>query len=375
MAAELNIRPVTGRRDLMAFIKLPWRIYRDYPHWVPALIAERKKILDRRHNPFFQHAQAEYYLAERDGQAVGRIAAIINHAHNDFHQDRNGFFGFFEAIEDEQVFRALLDGAKAWLRARGMTGMLGPMNPSTNDELGFLLEGYDQPPMVMMPYTPPYYIRLMEKCGMQKAKDLLAYSVTAEGVQESEKLHALVAEVRSKLGVKLRPVRMKELERELALIRQVYNDAWSKNWGFVPMTEAEFRHTADDLKQILDPEVALLAFIGERPVAFVVALPDINEILIKIRNGRLFPTGFLKFLLRKGKIKRVRAITLGVINELQHTGIGPLMYVEIVQRGKERGYAKGEMSWVLEDNVAMNRGAQLLGGKVTKKYRVYQTAL
>lgn len=375
MATEVNIRAVATKRELMAFIKLPWRIYRDYPHWVPALIAERKKILDRRHNPFFQHAQAEYYLAERDGEVVGRIAAIINHAHNDFHHDRNGFFGFFEAIEHEQVFRALLDGAKAWLRARGMTGMLGPMNPSTNDELGFLLEGHDQPPMLMMPYTPPYYIQLMEKNGMQKAKDLLAYQVTTKGVQESEKLHALVAEVRGKFEVAVRPVRRNELESELVLIREIYNDAWSKNWGFVPMTDAEFRHTANDLKQILDPEIALLAFIGARPVAFLVALPDINEILIRIRNGRLFPTGFLKFLFGKRKIKSVRVITLGVINELQHTGIGPLMYLEIVQRGKKRGYAQGEMSWILEDNLPMNRGAQLLGGRVTKKYRVYQTAL
>lgn len=375
MSAELSIRTVTTKRDLMAFIKLPWRIYRDYPHWVPPLIAERKKILDRRHNPFFQHAQAEYFLAERNSEPIGRIAAIINHAHNDFHHDKNGFFGFFEAVEDEQIFCALLDAAREWLMVRGMSTVLGPMNPSTNDEIGFLLEGYDQPPMLMMPYTPPYYIRLMEKCGMEKAKDLLAYLVTAEGVQESQKLHELVAEVRSKLGVTVRPLHVGELDRELVHIRQIYNDAWSNNWGFVPMTEAEFQHTANDLKQILDPEVALLAFIGERPVAFLVALPDINEILIRIRGGRLFPTGFIKFLLGKNKIKNIRVITLGVIKELQHTGIGALMYLEIVQRGKKRGYVQGEMSWILEDNVPMNRGAQLLGGHVTKKYRVYQAAL
>ena len=371
----LRIRVVATKRDLATFIKLPWKIYKDYPQWVPPLISERKKMLDRQHNPFFQHSQAEYFLAERNGEVVGRIAAIVNHAHNEFHHDQNGFFGFFEAVEDEEVFRALLTAAQDWLRARGMTGVLGPMNPSSNDDMGCLLQGYDQPPAVMMPYNPPYYITLMEKCGMQKAKDLLAYFLKSAEAQESEKLKAIAAEVRAKLGVSVRPVRINDLERELVLIRQVYNDAWSNNWGFVPMTEAEFQHTANDLKQILDPEVALLAFIGDRPVAFLVGLPDINEILIKIRDGRLFPTGFIKFLLGKNKIRTVRVITLGVIRDLQQTGMGALMYLEIVQRGKKRGYVKGEMSWILEDNAAMNRGAQLLGGSVSKKYRIYQAPL
>ncbi len=375
MAGNIDIRPVQSTKDLMKFIKLPWKIYQNDPNWVPPLIMDRKKFLDRNKNPFFKENPTEFYLAYRNGEPVGRIAAILNHRHNEYHQDKTGFFGFLEAVNDRAVFEALLETAKNWLRERDRDCMMGPMNPSTNDEVGFLLEGFDTPPYFMMTHTPPYYIEMMETLGYEKAKDLYAFLITEKDLSNNQKLSRVATAIRKKYPVKIRPVDMKNFRRELELVRQIYNDAWAPNWGFVPMSEAEFDFVANDFKQIINPEIALIGEFKGEAVGFLLALPDYNQVFIKIRNGRLFPFGIFTFLMNRKKIGQMRVITLGIKRQYQTFGLGALFYEEIIRRGLAQGITRAEMSWVLEDNELMNKAAKLLGGYVYKKYRIYQTAL
>ncbi len=369
--SDITVKPVRSRSELMAFVKLVWKINEGDPNWVPPLLMDRLKILNKEKNPFFKHAEAEYYLAYKNGAVVGRIAAITNQMHNDFHNDNIGFFGFLEGINDPEVFKALLDTAENWLKEKGKDGMIGPMNPSTNDEIGFLVEGFDTPPYMMMTHNPPYYDQIMEKLNYEKAKDVLAYYIHKDTIVINDKLKHVTNEIRQKSGVQIRAIDMKDFENELERVRAVYNNAWAKNWGFVPMTPEEFDFIADDFKKIIDPRLVLLAEIKGKPVGFSLALPDYNRVFKKIPNGRLFPTGWIKFLTEKKKINSLRVITLGVIQELQQSGLGGLFYLETFERGTAVGYDSAEMSWILEDNELMNRAARLLGGKPYKRYRIY----
>jgi GNAT superfamily N-acetyltransferase len=373
--ADIEIKTVSRNKELKTFIKFPWQIYKNDSSWVPPLIMDRKKLLDRDHNPFFQHAEMDLFLAYRDGKLVGRNAAIINHNHNKFHNDKTGFFGFFESVDDEEVSTKLMDHAAAWLKERGYDKILGPCNPSTNDEVGCLIEGFDTPPYIKMCHNPPYYPNLMEKYGMKKAKDLYAWHLDVRETEIPEKLFRVSEAAINKFKVKIRNVRLKDLKNELTLIREVYNNAWSKNWGFVPFTEEEITHAADDLKQIAWEELLLLAEINGRPVGFSITLPNINEILIKIRNGKLFPFGLFKLLRGMKKIKNVRVVILGIIKEYQHIGFGAVFYLESLKRAKAMGLNGGEMSWILEDNVPMNKAIELVGSDLYKTYRLYEKAL
>lgn len=372
---NIQIKPVKNRHDLMTFIKFQWKVNQGDPNWVPPLLIDRLKVLDREKNPFYKHAEAEFYMAYQNGEPVGRIAAITNQMHNDFHKDNAGFFGFLEGVNDPDVFKALLDTARDWLKERGKDQMLGPMNPSTNDEIGFLIDGFDTPPFIMMTHNPPYYKEIMEKLGYEKAKDVLAYYIHKDHIHIGKKLLGVTQAIREKTKVKIRAVNMKNFDEELAKVREVYNNAWARNWGFVPLTEEEIDFIADDFKKIIDPELVLLAEIAGRPIGFSLALPNLNEILKDIPNGRLFPTGWIKFLLNRKKIHSLRVITLGVIQEYQKSGIGGLFYLETFQRGVKNGYDSAEMSWILEDNELMNRAARLLGGDPYKTYRIYGTSL
>ncbi len=373
--SHVTIKPVENRKELMQFIKLVWKINANDPNWVPPLIMDRLKVLNKKKNPFFKHAEAEYFLAYRDGEVVGRIAAITNQMHNDFHKDNIGFFGFLEGVNDPRVFEALLETAKDWLREKGKDAMIGPMNPSTNDEIGFLIEGFDTPPFFMMTHNPPYYKEIMEKLKYEKAKDVYAYYIHKDTIIISDKLLRVTEGIRKKFKVKIRAVNLKDFDAELERIRYVYNNAWARNWGFVPMTPEEFDFIAADFKKIIDPRLVLIAEIEGKPVGFSLALPDYNKVFAKIKNGRLFPTGWLTFLRERKKIKSLRVITLGVVQELQRSGIGGLFYLETFQRGTKAGYVDAEMSWILEDNDLMNRAARLLGGDPYKIYRIYGTSL
>lgn len=372
---NIQIKTVETKKELIDFIKLAWKTNAGDPNWVPPLMMDRLNILDKKKNPFFKHAEAEYFLAYRDGELVGRIAAIDNRNHNEFHQDNAGFFGFLEGVNDQAVFEALLDTAKNWLKERGKSEMMGPMNPSTNDEIGFLIDGFDTPPYFMMTHNPRYYPEIMDQLGYEKAKDVYAYYIDKDIVQVSDKLRNVSVQTRQKFGVDIRTIRMNEFDAELERVRSIYNDAWAKNWGFVPLTPEEINYIADDFKKIIDPELVLIGEINGQPIGFLLALPNYNEVFSKIPNGKLFPTGWLKFLIHRKKIKNLRVITLGIIQKLQKSGIGGLFYLDIIERGIKCGYYSAEMSWILEDNDLMNRAARLLGGEPYKIYRIYGTPL
>lgn len=372
----MKIRQVQSKKDLSNFIKFPWKIYKNDPFWVPPLISERKDFFNPQKNPFFKHSEVVFYLAEKDGETAGRICGILNRNHISFHQEKAGFFGFFECVKDFEVAKSLLDEAKVWLKSKGMEIMRGPMNFSTNDELGFLLEGFDSPPVFMMTYNPPYYLDLMEKYGMQKAKDLFAYYFD-KTYKPPDRVVRMGERIVNKQDVRVRCINPKNFEQEIQKIKRIYNSAWSKNWGFVPMTDEEFDHLAKNLKMIVDPYMVFIAEVDGEPAGFSLALPDLNLVLKRL-NGKFFPFGLLKLLwhtkVRK-TIDGVRILTMGVIPEYQKRGIDNVFYLRTIRDGIKRGYRWAEMSWVLEDNLLMNRVLKILGARLYKKYRIYEMML
>lgn len=359
------------------FIKAQWNFYRDDPYWVPPLVMERKKLLSTTKNPFFRHAEMQLFLAKRDGEIVGRIAAIVNHNHNLTHKDTVGFFGFFECVQDQGVATALFTAAEQWLRDRGMTHIRGPVNPSMNDECGLLVHGFDGPPVILMTYNPPYYADLIEGAGFAKAKDLYAYLIRQENYR-SEKLLRLAERIQERNGVTFRNIELKEktqFRRDVETIKQMYNTAWSPNWGFVKMTDDEFEFLAADLKQIADPEYIFFAEIKGKPAGFILCLPDVNQAMIHNKKGGLLGAGY-HLLTKKKKIDLLRIVILGVLPEYQKLGIDALLYHEIGVRSEPRGIKAGEASWILEDNEMMNRGAtQVMHGERYRTYRMYQKEL
>ena len=372
--AQVEIVPVTDRDALRQFIRLPWKIYRRDPFWVPPLILDMKKLLDKSRHPFFMHSTADFFLALRSGEVVGRIAAILNNNHNRFHNERTGFFGFFESVDDRSIAAALLDHAAQWARERGMAELRGPMNYSTNDTAGILIEGFESCPCIMMPHNPGYYGRLIENAGFDKAMDLYAWwLLTEKGL--SPKIIRVGEKVLKDESLRIRTINMKKFEEEVGIIKAIYNDAWSANWGFVPMTDAEFEHLAKDLKPVVDPRVVLIAEKNGEPAAFSLALPDFNQALKKI-NGRLLPFGLPMLLYHSRHIRQVRVLALGIAKRMQNwNGIGAALYYESFRRGVEAGYNSCEFSWTLENNDLINRSMQLFGAQIYKRYRIYRRAL
>jgi GNAT superfamily N-acetyltransferase len=360
------------RPELMdQFIKLPFRLYKDDPKWVPPLISAEQKMMDPRRNPFYDHSDAAHFLIEHEGRIAGRISAIDNKLHNQVQNEKTGFWGYFESENDPAVSGALFDAAADWLRKRGLTRMLGPVNPSINDPSGLLIEGFEWSPFVLMTYNPRFYPLLVEKSGLKKAMDLIAWILTHQDL-DRERIDRVAELIRKRSEVSVRFIDLSKLDRELDIIKDVYNDAWEKNWGFVPMTEAEVRFQADDLKSILLPEFGYIAEKQGRPVGFAFALPDINIILKKCK-GSLLPFGwwhFLKFNLRK--IPTLRLMALGVRKEFHKSGIGTLFYQKVIEEGLKRNYTAAECSWILETNDLMNRPIQQMGGKRYKTYRLYE---
>ena len=366
------VREVGSGSDLRRFIKFPWSIYKGDPNWVPPLIMGQKSKFDRVNNPFFKHSTAQFFLAEKDGKITGRIAAIINDNHNKFHEENIGFFGFFECVNDQETADALFKRAVEYLRGEGVVLMRGPANFSSNDDWGFLTDAFVKPPMVMMPYNPPYYLDLAENFGLKKAMDLYAYWMNSD--QMTERVMRAAEIIKKRTRATFRNINVKDFTAEVELIRRVYNSAWSRNWGFVPMTESEFNHAAKDLKQIINPKLVFIAESEGKPVGFSLAVPDVNQALIHL-NGRLFPFGLLKLLYYMKRIHTVRVITMGVIPEYQKRGIDAVFYYETFKAGTEMGFDAGEFSWILESNEMMNRAAENMGSKVYKTYRLYDYLL
>ena len=371
----ITIRSVEGTSGRNEFIKAQWAFYKDDPNWVPPLLMDRRKILDPKKNAFFQHAKMQLFIAEKDGKLAGRIAAITNENHNRTHEDSLGFFGFFESINDQGVASALFDAAAVWLRERGMTAMRGPFNPSVNDEIGLLIEGLNQPAVILMTYNPPYYPALFEGYGLSKSKDLYAYLLHNELVT-TPKLERGQQLVRDRFKITVRGLDWKNLDKEFLIIKDLYNRSWQKNWGAVALTDPEFDALAKDLSQVVG-KFKDLVFIAEKdgvPAGFTLCLPDINQVLLHNPKGRLLPAVW-KLMTKSKDIDLVRIIALGVLQEYQGKGIDAVMYWETVTRAAKHGILKGEASWVLEDNLMMNRGAELMNSERYKTYRIYDKAL
>ena len=329
--------------------------------------------MDTAKNPFYKHAAAEFFLARRNDEIVGRIAAIVNDHHNKEHNERAGFFGFFECINDQSVADALFQAAAEWLKARGMATMRGPASPSVNDEYGLLVDGFDRSPVVLMPYNPQYYVELIEKAGFTKAKDLYAYYVNKE-TAITERLTRISEIVRKKEGLTFRSLNMKDFANEVKRLKDLYNRAWQYNWGAVPMTDEEFDALAKDLKPVVVPELVIIAEYKGTPIGFALSLPDLNIALKHNTRGYLLP-GLWRLFRYKKHIDFIRIIVLGVVPEYKNTGAGGVLFYETARRAVEHGYPHGEASWVLEDNTMMNRGAELLNAERTKTYRIYERAL
>jgi GNAT superfamily N-acetyltransferase len=366
----IEIRKVETKKDLKSFIRFPWAVYQGDPHWVPPLIMEMKDRLNRRKHPFFEHAEADYYLALRDGRPVGRIAAILDRNHNEAHQEKTAFFGLYESFNDPDVARALIDTAAAWGAARGMDRLRGPVNLSMNDECAFLLEGFDAPPVVMMTYNPRYYLGLMDTCGLEKAKDLYAFLKGRER-KLSPKAEEFLERLRRSNQFSFRTLTKARLQQDALNIAAIYNAGWQKNWGFVPWTDSEMKHMAKNLAQFADLDLVFFAEHKGRTVGFAAALPDFNQVFRKM-NGRLFPFGILKFLAGRRKINGVRAIVFGVVPEFMHTGLAYLLYDEFEKAIIAKGHEWCELSWQLEDNQAINHFAASIGAVLYRKYRIYE---
>jgi GNAT superfamily N-acetyltransferase len=357
-------------KTLKEFVELPYTLYRNDPHWVPPLRIAVKDLLNRAKHPFYKNAEAEFFLARRNGRPLGRVAAILDHAHNRFHNEQAGFFGFFDCVDDIEVAEALLTSARRWLFEKGARLLRGPFNPSTNYECGILVDGFDSDPMVMMTYNFPYYATLMDRLGLRKAKDLLAY-ISAPDLVQLPKIQRAANRVLKRTGVRVRPINMKDFTGEVERVWEVYCSAWSRNWGFVPMSREEFLLQGKDMKQILKPDLVLIGEAGGKMVGFALALPDVNHAL-KPANGRLFPTGLLKILYHQSRVRDVRVLALGVVPEHRASGVAAAFYARLVENARNLGYQRCEMSWILEDNVLMNRSLEVMGAKRYKTYRIYE---
>jgi GNAT superfamily N-acetyltransferase len=375
MTAGLHVRPVAGRAERERFLRFPWRIYERDPNWVPPLLSDVRAALDPRKHPFHQHAEVATFLAWRDGAAVGRIAAIVNRAHNEFHDDRTGFFGLFECVDEQLVADALLRTAEAWLRERGMDAVQGPMNFSTNEEVcspGIVVDGFHRPPVILMGHSPPYYRRLMEGAGYEKAKDLIAYWL--EGREPPSRIKRAYDRLQRDGSVRLRSLEMKDLAAEIDRIQQVYNSAWERNWGFVPLTAIEIEHMAKHLRPVVNPRLCALAEVNGEVVGFALGLPDYN-IALRHADGRLFPLGIFKLLWHRRRIDTARTITLGLKPGFRNRGLDAAMITHIYIEGNSVGIWRSECSWILEDNWDMRRGLERIGAVPDKTYRLYGRTL
>jgi hypothetical protein len=367
------VNPSSGK-DLLEFIKFPLNLYSQSPYYVPHLVFERKSFFNPKKNPFFKHADVEYYLAlSDDGEVLGRISAHVDWNYVKFQEEKSGFFGFFDCVDDAEVAGVLFERVFDFHRKKGMELVLGPMNFNTNDEVGLLVKGFDTIPFIMMPYNYPYYQSLIEASGFDRIKDLYAYHIKYDGTVP-EFIHRISERIKNRHGIRLRNFSLKDFETDLQLVKKIYNSAWEKNWGFVPMTDDDIDYLAANMKQLMDPSLSYFAYVGDQPAGFFLALPDYNLIFKKM-NGQLFPFGFLKLLWGKRSIDRLRVLVMGIIAEHRKSGIEAAMFDEIYRAGPANGYFEGEVSWILEDNVVMNRLIERIVEHPYKICRIYGKSL
>ena len=373
---SVEVAPVSSRRDVREFIELPFRLHSNAEQWIPPLRIERHAFLSPRFNAFFEHGEAQLFLARREGRVVGRISAQIDTAFNDFHDNAWGMFGFLELEEDPEVMRALLDAAAGWLAARGRDLMVGPMDFTMNDESGVLIEGFDREPMIRQAWQPPYYQRLCEGAGLEKCVDTFMWSLHISGRENVMPIiWDLAEQLEPKHGITIRKMSRRRLREDLDAFAEIYNEAWSRNFGFVPYSKTDLDAYAQELHIVFDRDWFMVAEDAEgKTVGMAITVPDINQVLKKM-NGRIFPTGWWHYLNRRRIVDRCRVGFLGVRPAYQHTGVAAGLYAEHFDMAEQTRVKGGEMGWILETNKAMNRAMEAMGGEIVKKYRVYQRTL
>ncbi len=376
----IEVKPVVSKKEWKAFYNLPHSIYKDDPNWVAQLRPMVEEALDNKKNPFYKHAIREPFLAYRNGVVVGRIVGVVDQNHNEHQKETTAFFGFYEAIDDQEVANALLETVKTWALSKGMNKIRGPASPSTNHECALLIDGFDQPPVVMMTYNPKYYATQFENWGLAKAKDFFTWAGHPYSTIEPRLLKH-IERIKKRKKITIRPIDYGTFKEDLEILHDIYNDAWKHNWGFVPMNKEEFFFAAKNFKMFADRHLIMLIFVDGEPAGFTGCLPDLNQGLKKLKNGKLFPFGFLKLIWdikgpgRKKTITRIRIITLGMKKKFNFLGLGPIIYQEIMKVCKDREYPDAEAGWVLEDNHQMNDALKQISFKKNKTYRIYDRSL
>lgn len=373
-AEQTSITFVSDKNEFKTFLNYPYKLYKGDPHWIAPLKLQQKELLDLKKNPFFRDADIAMFIAERNGVTAGRLAAIHNKGYNRFNETNCGFFGFFECIDHQPTASLLFRVANDWLRNKGLDIVYGPFSPNMMAEIGTLVEGFDVDPGFMMPYNRPYYNDLIINSGFEKHIDLLAFRVDEKDLDMERVMKAEDIVKRRLPDLTIRKVNLKNFKQELVTIRDIFNKAWARNWGFSPLTEEEFQYLVQDLKLIIDPDLALVAEINGSPIAFTVSLPDLNVALKKL-DGTLFPTGLFKLLYHKNKIRQVRTALMGVLPEWQGKGIDAVMHQKTIINGTAKGYHTSELSWLLETNINMINVALRLGAREEKRYRIYKKQL
>lgn len=381
---KLTVESIRTPEERLAFIHFQWQVYRDDPNWVPPLISERVEFLDQERHPFYQHAEVELFMARRDGKPVGTIAAILNHQHNEFQGEQVGFFGLFEVLQDREAAEALLEIACNWVRERGMTAIRGPENFSQNEEVGLLVDGWNGPPVALMTYNPRYYVDFIEGAGFYKAMDLLAYTLDLtqygpHGENLPPKMRRVAKKIQERGGFTVRKIDMRHFDEEVARFKVIYNSAWERNWGFVPMTDAEINHMAAGLKRILDPDLLWFAEKDGEPIAAMVPLPDLNQALIRAYPRPGVPEWWTMIkLLWHWKVRccvdTIRGFAGGVLEPYRGRGVDAVLVMHLAEAALPR-YRRCELSWVLESNMMMRRTAEMFDAEVYRTYRIYEKKL
>lgn len=370
----MKIIEVNTKKGKERFIDSQWNFYKGNKNWVAPLKFDRKKLLNTKKNPFYQHSEIKLFLAERDGKVVGRIAGIINHNHNKTHNDKVGFFGFFECEYNQITSDKLFEAVEKWLKEKGFDTIRGPVNPSMNDENAVLVEGFDSPPVVLMAYNPEYYDSIIKSSGYFKATDTLAFLLEDKNYM-TDKLDRFRKIIEKRFKIKVRSMNFKnkrQFKKDVTTLKTIYNNAWQPNWGFVKMTDEEFDFLVKDFKTIADPDFALIAESDGKPAGFALALPNINQSLIYNKSGNLI-NGAFQLLTKKKRINLVRVIVLGVLPEFQKKGVDSVLYHQIGKLCEQKGIKFVEASWILEDNDSMINGlTQNLNSKLYKRYRLYE---
>ncbi len=380
-SSDIRIVPVKTEKQRALFAKFPWTLYRDDPNWVPPIYVDRLKLLDPGGHPFWEHAEQQLFLALQGQQVVGTISAHTNELHNEIYEDKVGFFGFFEVVEDYVVAEALFEAAAGWLRKQGLDAMRGPENPSQNEEVGLLVDGFDRPPVIMMTYNPRYYQDFIERAGFEKAQDLYAWDLLTDIFEKDvkqlpRKFLSVAEKAKARENVVIRRINMKRYDDEVGFAKIVYGRAWEQNWGFVPMTSHEIEHLGQELKMIIDPGLVYLAEVDGQPAGIILGVPDVNQALIRARpqpnKWSLYPLTVPKLLWYQRQVDTYRVLIMGVVPEYRMLGLEAAMIVEVARASFREGYDHCEMSWILESNDMMNRIIERLGGEIYKTYRVYE---